>query len=382
MKYDFDKVIDRRPFGSLKWNVKPGEIPLWIADMDFEAPPCILKALEKQVNHGIFGYSIIPDEWAESYISWWKRRHNFEIKSEWLIFCRGIVPSISSCVRKLTTPGEKVLLMTPSYNNFFNSIVNNGRFVKESPLAFDGKNYSIDFERLEEDLKDPQVSLMILCNPQNPTGNIWSREELCKIGDLCKKHGVTVISDEIHCDFTIPGKSYVPFASASETCKNISINCVSPGKCFNIAGLNTAAVFVADPFLRHKVWRSLNTDECAEPNVFAVGVAIAAFNEGEDWVNQFNEYMFKNRKIAEDFIRENIPSLTAVHGEATYLLWVKLPDGTDGNDFTKRLRESTGLYINAGNVYGKTGENFVRINLACPESLLRSALQKLMEFQK
>ena len=212
----------------------------------------------------VFGYSIIPSEWADSYVSWWKKRHNFTIDRDSLIFCTGVVPAISSLVRKLTTPAEKVLIQTPCYNIFFNSIINNGRFVLESPLDFDGENYKINFDRLEKDLSDPQVSLMILCNPQNPTGNIWKKEELARIGDLCKKYGVSVISDEIHCDITEPGFNYTPFASVSETCAQISVSCIAPTKCFNIAGINSAAVVVPNPYLRHKVWRALNTDEIAE----------------------------------------------------------------------------------------------------------------------
>lgn len=377
MKYNFDEITDRRNTYSLKWDVKEGELPLWVADMDFTTAPCIREAIEKRAAHGIFGYSIVPDEWAESYIYWWKKRHNLELQKDWLIFCTGIVPAISSCVRKLTTPAEKVLIQTPCYNIFFNSIVNNGRFVVESPLGFDGNKYYIDFERLEMDLSDPQVSLMILCNPQNPTGNIWTKAELAKIGELCKKYGVTVISDEIHCDIVEPGKSYIPFASASEICADISVSCIAPTKCFNIAGINTAAVSIPNPLLRHKVWRGLNTDEVAEPNAFAMDATIAAFTKGEDWLNQLNEYLFENRKIAEKYISELSKNFTVIKGEATYLLWVKVSDNGNGDNFAEDLRNKTGLFVNGGAEYGKTGEDFVRINLACPRKVLLDALNCL-----
>lgn len=381
MKYDFDKIVDRKNTNSLKWDEKPGTLPLWVADMDFETAPKIKEAILKRAEHGIFGYSIIPDEWKKSYQSWWKRRHNFNISSESLIFCTGVVPAISSCVRKLTTPAEKVLIQTPVYNIFFNSIVNNGRFVLESPLDFDGENYSIDFARLEKDLSDPQVSLMILCNPHNPCGKIWSKEELSKIGSLCKKYGVNVISDEIHCDITKPGKNYVPFASVSKDCEEISVTCVSPSKCFNIAGLNSAAVVVPNPFLRHKVWRALNTDEIAEPNAFAINATIAAFNESEDWLCELNYYLFENRKFAEDFINSEIPILNAVKAEATYLLWIDVSKtGMDGTEFASKLRNKTRLFINDGAEYGKTGIDFVRINLACPRSVLTDAMNRLKKF--
>ena len=381
MKYDFDRVIDRRNTNSYKWDSEKDVLPLWVADMDFETAPCVKEAIVKKAQFGIFGYSIYGEEWEQSYISWWKRRHNFEIKREWLIFTTGIIPAISTCVRKLTTAAEKVLVQTPCYNIFFNSIVNNGRVPLESPLAFDGTNYTIDFNRLEKDLSDPQCSLMILCNPQNPTGTIWKKDELARIGELCKKHGVKVISDEIHCDVTVPGKSYIPFAAASDVCASISVSCISPTKCFNIAGINTAAVVVPDEFLRHKVWRGLNTDEVAEPNVFAIDATVAAFNGGEDWLNQLNEYIYENRKFAADYIAQNCKGLSVINAEATYLLWVKLPDGIDGNVFAQRLKEKTGLFIIGGNEYGKTGENFVRINLACPRSILEDAMERLKKFK-
>ena len=375
MKFDFDRIIDRQNTGSLKWDIKAGELPLWVADMDFETAPCIKEALRNRVEHGVFGYSIIPSEWADSYVSWWKKRHNFTIDRDSLIFCTGVVPAISSLVRKLTTPAEKVLIQTPCYNIFFNSIINNGRFVLESPLDFDGENYKINFDRLEKDLSDPQVSLMILCNPQNPTGNIWKKEELARIGDLCKKYGVSVISDEIHCDITEPGFNYTPFASVSETCAQISVSCIAPTKCFNIAGINSAAVVVPNPYLRHKVWRALNTDEIAEPNAFAVDATIAAFNEGEEWLNQLNDYLFENRKYAEKVLAE-IPGnkVKVVKGRATYLLWVKVFQ--NGDVFAEELRRKTGLFINGGAEYGKTGEAFVRINLACPRKLLEDAMER------
>lgn len=376
MKYDFDRIIDRRNTGSLKWDEsREGELPLWVADMDFETAPCVKEALQKRIEHGILGYSIIPPEWADSYIYWWKKRHNFTINRDSLIFSTGVVPAISSCVRKLTSVAEKVLIQTPCYNIFFNSIVNNGRYVVESPLDFDGKEYKINFERLEKDLSDPQVSLMILCNPQNPTGNIWTREELARIGDLCKKYGVTVISDEIHCDITEPGFNYTPFAGASETCARISVSCLAPTKCFNIAGINSAAVVVPNPHLRHKVWRALNTDEIAEPNAFAVAATVAAFTQGEDWLNQLNEYLFENRRYAEAIL-SSIPEdkVTVVKGKATYLLWVRV--FKNGDKFAEELREKTGLFINGGAEYGKTGEEFVRINLACPRKILEEALSR------
>ncbi len=383
LKYDFDKITDRRKSDSSKWNVAEGELPMWVADMDFQTAPEIIHAMQKRLDHGFFGYSDLTDEWYDAYISWWKKRHDFEIKKDWLIFSTGVIPSISSLVRKLTTPNENVLLLTPVYNIFYNSTLNNGCRVSECPLVYDRETsgYGIDFERLEAGLADPQTSLMILCNPHNPVGKIWDRDTLARIGELAEKYSVTVISDEIHCDLTEPGKNYVPFASVSESAKNNSITCIAPTKTFNIAGLQTSAVFVPDPVLRHKAWRALNTDEVAEPNSFAQTAAIAAFNEGGLWLDCLREYLWENRRTAEQYIADNVPELKSVSSDATYLMWIDISKtGMAGKAFAAGLREKTGLYLSAGNSYGKGGEGFVRLNLACPRSVLSDGLLRLGKY--
>ncbi len=376
--FNFDQIIDRKNTNSLKWEEEKGTLPLWVADMDFAVAPCIQKALQERVAHPIFGYSIIPDEWAASYSGWWQKRHKLQIQKEALVFCTGVVPAISSIVRKLTTSAEYVLIQTPVYNIFFNSIVNNGRNVLQSPLDYDGTRYTINFERLEHDLSNPQVSLMILCNPHNPCGNLWSKEELAKIGSLCKKYNVVVVSDEIHCDITRPGTAYTPFASVNDDCKMNSVTCIAPSKAFNIAGLHSAAVYIPNQNLRHKVWRALNTDECAEPNAFAIQAAVAAFTDGEEWLNEMREYVFENRTIAEAFIAQNLPAVKPVKSDATYLMWLDVSQtGLTGDAFAQKLKEKTGLFISGGSQYGDAGRNFVRINLACPKVLLQEALTRL-----
>ena len=226
MKYNFDKIPNRRGTNSLKWDVDRKELPMWVADMDFETVPEVQEALVQRVAHGVYGYSVIPDEWADSYVNWWEKRHHFRMDPKKLIFTTGVIPALSSAVRKLTTPAENVLIQTPVYNNFFNSIRNNGRNVVENELLYDGKEYRIDWEKLEQQLADPQTTLMILCNPQNPAGNIWDRETLARIGALCKQYDVIVVSDEIHCDLTKPGTEYIPFASVDDTCRDISVTCI------------------------------------------------------------------------------------------------------------------------------------------------------------
>lgn len=374
----FDELTDRRGTQSYKWDVDENELPMWVADMDFKTAPEISDALRRRVEHGIFGYSIIPDEWYEAYIGWWGRRHDFEMKKEWLIFCTGVVPAISSVVRKLTYPAENVIVITPAYNIFFNSIFNNGRNIVECELKYEQGKYRLDFEDLEEKCKDPQSTLLILCNPHNPTGMIWSKEQLKRIGEICARHNVTVLSDEIHCDITLPGKEYTPFAKASDTCEQISVTCIAPTKTFNIAGLQTAAVCIPNENLRHKVWRALNTDEVAEGNVFAVDAAVAAFRYGENWLNELRDYLAENRKFAENYIAENIPSLFAVKGEATYLLWIDCKKtGIVSDQLAEYIRKKTGLYLSEGCEYRGDGRFFLRMNLACPKSRLEDGLNRL-----
>lgn len=380
MKYDFDTVIDRRSTTSLKWNVKENELPMWVADMDFKTAPCVLEALESRVKHGIFGYSDMTEEWAKAYKHWNASRHGWDIDESWLVFCTGVVPAISTAVRKLTTPAEKVLLMTPCYNIFFNSIVNNGRKPLESQLIYENGVYAIDFDDLEEKLADPQTSLMILCNPHNPVGKIWDRDTLEKIGELCAKHFVTVISDEIHCDLTDPGKEYVPFASVSKTCADISVTCVAPTKTFNIAGLNTAAVIVPNENLRHKMWRALNTDEVAEPNAFAQEVVIAAYEKGGDWLDELRKYIYANKCYVREYIEKNIPGIKVVDSEATYLLWLDCSQVSEsGTKLSKHIRKTTGLYMSPGIIYGRGGEQFIRLNVACPRELVCEGMERLKE---
>ena len=376
--YNFDELIDRRNTNSYKWNVKENELPMWVADMDFKTAPCVIEALEKRVAHGVFGYADLPDEWYEAYIGWWKNYHDFEIKKDWLVFTTGVIPAISTTVRKFTTPAEKVVVQTPVYNMFFNSIVNNGRVVLENPLKFDGKNYEIDFEDLEEKLSDPLTTLMILCNPHNPVGKIWNREELARIGELCKKHHVMVLSDEIHCDLTAPGKEYVPFASVSETCRDISITAIAPTKTFNIAGLQTAAVVAPNKGIRNRIWRALNTDEVAEPSAFAVDVAVAAFNEGRQWNVELRQYIQENKDITEKYLNEHLPKVRMISKDATYLLWLDVSAYTDDSEaLADFIREKTGLFVSTGVIYRGDGYRFLRLNVACPKERLMDGLNRL-----
>ena len=376
--FDFDKLTDRSGTLSYKWDIKDGELPMWVADMDFEVAPPIRRAIVDRAEHGIFGYTAIPDAFFEAVSSYWGRRHGYKIPTEHMVYSNGVVAAISSIVRKLTTPAENVLIQAPVYNIFYNSILNNGRQVLSSDLVYENGEYSIDFADLEAKLALPQTSLMILCNPHNPVGRIWSADELARIGALCHKYGVTVLSDEIHCDLTVPGEGYVPFAAVNEICRSISVTAIAGSKTFNIAGLQSACLYAADPVLRHKVWRGVNTDEVGEPNAFSMTANIAAFTECDEWVEEMRGYVFENKRIATNFINDEIEGVKATFSKATYLLWIDISGiASDSVDFCDKLRASTGLYLSDGAEYGECGRAFVRMNLATQRERVLDGLERL-----
>ena len=378
MKYDFSLTIDRRETHSYKWDVGENELPMWVADMDFAAAPEIVEAIQKRAQHGIFGYNMVPDEFFQSISHWWCKRHHYKMETEWMLFCTGVVPAISSIVRKLTTVGENVLIQAPVYNIFYNSIINNGRQVLSSDLVFDGSKYHIDFQDLENKLANPQTTMMILCNPHNPIGKVWEKEVLERIGDLCYKHHVLVLSDEIHCDVTSLETQYTPFASISKTCEMNSITCIAPTKAFNLAGLQTACIVVPNSVLRNKVHRAINTDEVAEPNSFACVAAIAAFTKGERWLDELRAYIDENKKIVCQFVEQNVPQLYIVPSKATYLLWIDCSlVCEDSATLVNFIRKHTGLYVSSGLSYGTNGKTFIRVNIACPKERLLDGVSRL-----
>lgn len=376
--YDFDKLTNRFHTNSLKWDVKENELPMWVADMDFEIAPEIIEDLHKRVDHGIFGYNIDDEAYFKAIQNWWYHEHHFDIDREWMMLCTGVVPAISSIVRRVTQVGENVVILSPVYNIFYNSILNNGRHVLSSDLKYDGKEYSIDYDDLEKKLSHPETTLFIFCNPHNPIGKIWDRETIEKVGELCKKHHVIVLSDEIHCDIVKPGKEYIPFASVNETNLNMSITCVAPTKCFNLAGLQSSCIIVANEALRHKVNRGINTDEVAEGNTFSQVVGISAFTKGKQWLQELNVYIQKNKDYASQYIQNELPLLYLVPSDATYLLWIDCNKYTnDADDLCEFIRKETGLYITSGKEYGDNGKTFVRVNVACPMVRLQDGMKRL-----
>ncbi len=376
-KYDFDTPLDRRNTASLKWDVSDGELPMWVADMDFATAPQIVDAVTARAKLGGFGYNVIPDKWYSAIVGWWKDRHGLNIEKNDLCFCTGVLPAISCLVKRLSNIGDNVIVQTPVFNNFFNSIENAGRHALENRLAYSGGKYEIDFADLEAKMALPTSTLMILCNPHNPIGKIWSRAELNGIAELADKYGITVISDEIHCDLTEPNCEYVPFASVSETASNISITCISASKTFSLPGLQAAAVFARNARLRNIAVRGLNSDELAEPNCFAADATATAFSECADWLDELREYISSNRKATALFIANKLPELHTVVQNATYLMWIDCSEITnDSTALCDFIRRETGLFLSQGAQFRGNGNRFVRMNIACPRSILDDGLDR------
>ena len=379
MDYDFDTIIPRRGTCSYKWDT-PDEadtLPMWVADMDFRTAPEIRRALQDRLDHGIFGYTKVPDAYYEATLSWFSRRHGWHMQREWIIYTSGVVPALSAIIQALTKPGDKVLLQTPVYNCFFSSIRNSGCTVAENPLRYENGLYSIDFEDFEKKAADPAVKLFLLCNPHNPSGRVWSPEELRELARICESHGVFVVADEIHGEIVAPGFRYTPFASISESALRGSATCISPSKAFNIAGLQVANIVCADDSLRRRIDKAINVNEVCDINAFSVPALIAAYEKGEPWLRALNAYLHENDAVLRKFCRENLPEFPLPPLEATYLEWMDCSaSGMDGDETARRLLEA-GLMVNPGSMYGEAGRRFIRINIACPRSLLLRGLDLL-----
>jgi cystathionine beta-lyase len=375
----FDKITNRLNTNSIKWSGDENELPMWVADMDFEAPEEVSNALIERAAHKIYGYCDIPSDWNEAIVNWRLKRYNHKIDKDDLLYCTSVIASISSTVRKITSPGENIVIQTPVYNIFYNCILNNGRNVLESPLVYEDGIYSIDFKDLEEKLSNKQTSMMILCNPHNPIGRAWSREELAKIGELCHKYNVVLLADEIHCDLTDPSIVYTPFSSVNEVCKNISITCSSPTKTFNLAGLHTSYIYISNPYLKHKVWRAINTDEVAEANIFAVTGATAAFTYGGAWLDELREYIYQNKLDFINMVEKELP-VHIIRSNATYLLWVDCSKiCSDTVELVDFIKAETGLRVTAGKVYGECGKAFIRVNIATQNVRVKEGAKRFIE---
>ena len=385
MKYNFDEIVSRRHTCSYKWDSAPSDekevLPLWVADMDFRTAPVIVEALERRVRHGIFGYVRVPDAYYESVARWFARRHGWKMETDWIIYTSGVVPAISAVIKALTVPGDGVVVQTPVYNCFFSSIRNNGCRVVPNPLIYENRTYRIDFEDLDRKTADPGVRLLLLCNPHNPAGRVWTREELARIGEICQKNGVRVIADEIHCELVFPGHEYVPFASTGENQLRNSVTCVSPSKAFNLAGLQIASIISCDRVVRERIDRAININEVCDVNPFGVEATIAAYEGGEDWLLQLLDYLKGNYDLLCDFFKTYLPQIPVTSLEGTYLVWTDCRAFHLPSDVLQTLLlEETGLWLNSGTLYGAEGEGFLRWNIACPRVVLHDALTRFLHF--
>ena len=382
--YDFDKIIPRRGTNSYKWDSMPEDrdvLPLWVADMDFRTAPAIIDALARRVEHGIYGYVHVPDKYYKSVIDWFDRRHNWLIDREWFIYTSGVVPAISAVIKALAEPGDGVIVQTPVYNCFFSSIRNNGCRIITNPLKYENRTYHIDYEDLERKAAAPDTKLMLLCNPHNPAGRVWTREELCRIGEICIKNHVTVISDEIHCELVFPGHVYTPFASINKKHLQNSVTCISPSKSFNMAGLQIANTIAADDRVRQQIDKAININEVCDVNPFGIEATIAAYNQGEEWLIQLLDYLKTNYDFLCDFFTENLPQFTVTELEGTYLVWTDCSIlHMSSDELQALLLEETGLWLNSGTMYGEEGEGFMRWNIACPRAVLEDAVTRFLKF--
>ncbi|WP_407401309.1 MalY/PatB family protein [Sodaliphilus sp.] len=386
MNFDFDTPVNRRGTNSYKWDsdhVGDDVLPMWVADMDFRTAPAIIDALRTRVEHGVFGYVTVPESYYDAVISWFARRHGWEIKRDWIQYTSGVVPAVSAIIKAMTRHGDKVVTMTPVYNCFFSSIKNNGCQVLECDLVYQDSTYVIDYDKLDHCLSQDDVKLLLLCNPHNPACRVWTRDELLRVGELCIAHGVTVVSDEIHCELVMNGNKFTPFASISQELQDITITCNSPSKSFNTAGLQIANIICNNGEIQAKIDRAINDNEVCDVNPFGVEALIAAYNYGEPWLTELCQYIESNYLLVKTFIEENLPSIGVTKLEGTYLVWLDCKSlGKTSDELTRVLDDRAGVLVNSGTMYGAAGEGFIRLNIACPRSQVTEALHRMMPVLK
>lgn len=379
MKYDFDSVNNRVGTNSVKWDIHPDVIPLWVADMDFQVLPEIKEALSRRVEQGIFGYTEVPESYYEAIINWFDRRHHWHIDRSWILYTSGVIPATAAALKAFTLPGEKVLIQTPVYNCFFSSIANCGCEPVENELVREGNTYRIDFADFEKKCADPKTTVFLLCNPHNPAGRVWTKDELERMNEICMRHDVKVISDEIHCELIMPGYTFVPFASISEACADNSVILNSPTKSFNIAGLQIANIICKNREWLRRIDRAVNINETCDVNPFGVIALQEAYNKGAEWIDELNTYLYDNYKALKDFFHEELPKLEVLKLEGTYLVWVDITalEFTSDEVADKLLKEAK-VWVNSGTMYGrKAGQGYLRINIATPRATLMEGLKRM-----
>ena len=379
MKYNFDVLSNRRGTHSRKWDVKENELPMWVADMDYLVLPEIKQAIIDAANIGSLGYVLPTEKFFKAYQNWWKTRHNLLIDTKDMIYVSGVVSALDSLINHLTNKGDAVLLMNPSYSGFFSVVNNNNRKLVTSELLYDGNDFVVDYEDIEKKIVDNNVKATIFCNPHNPTGKLWKKEEITRFFNICKKHNVIFIADEIHCDIVDPGYSYVPALSVSDEV----ITCMAPSKVFNLAGLQSAVCVIKDEKIRDIMQAAFYHDDVGEPNFFVEPATIAAYTYGADYVDELNAYIHKNKEYVKEFFKKELPHLKVTSGVATYLLWIDVSYyQIPGDKFAEDLRNETGLYVSNGPHYGTSGSHYIRMNVATSLANVKDGLNRLKLFLK
>lgn len=386
MKYDFNKIINRNNTKSLKYdfakerNMPEDLLPLWVADMDFQTSPEIIEALNKAVSHGIYGYSEGKEEYFDAVYSWYNDNFNWQVKKEWLIKTPGVVFAIVLAINALTNEGDSVLIQNPVYYPFTEVIIDNNRKLVNNSLVRNGKKYEIDFEDFEKKIIENNVKLFILCSPHNPVGRVWKKWELEKIGNICLKHNVKIVSDEIHSDFVYPENKHIVFSSLDEKYQNITITCTAPTKTFNLAGLQISNIFIPNLEIRKKVLKQLDKVGYSQVNLMGLVACEAAYKYGRQWLNELKEYLLDNLNFLRDYLETNIPQIKLIEPEGTYLIWLDCSAlGFEDKELEKFIVEKAKLWLDSGYIFGKEGEGFQRINIACPRETLKKALEQLKE---
>ncbi len=384
--YNFDECPSRQGTESVKWDLYPGTLPMWVADMDFRIAPEIQQALQKRLDHGVFGYELLPDNYFEVMGRWFSSRHGWEgIGRETIVPTTGVIAAYSAAIKAMTVPGDKVMVMTPCYNAFFPAIRNNKCLQQDCPLQYDGKHFIVDWDLFEKLAADCRV--LLLCNPHNPVGRVWTREELLLMAEICRRNNVFVISDEIHCELTYPGHDYTPWATLPEEYVKNSVSCISPTKAFNIAGIQIANIYAADPEVLKKMDRAINDNECCDVNVFGATALQAAYGQGGPWLDALRNYLYHNARTVCCFLEDELPGVVVPPLEGTYLMWLDcrwaLRHGEPLEGFSERLaaflREKHGLTLSTGTIYGASGEGFERLNIACPRTRLLDGLDRFKD---
>lgn len=380
MEYNFDEIIDRQNTMSCKWDLRRNNeiLPMWVADMDFRTAKPIIDAITRRAQHGVYGYSIFTDELYNSIIEWFSRRHNWDIEKSWISFSPGVVAALHAFAKIFVKPGDKILMHSPVYYPFFGAAKINGiEFVNSNLVNANGR-YEIDFEDFEKKIQDPSVKMFYLSSPQNPGGRIWTREELIHMGELCTNNGVIIVADEIHCDLILNRNEYTSFGTLPENIVNNSIICVSPSKTFNIAGLQISCIVIKNAEMKATYDNYMMSTGFEEANVFGLEGIIAAYSEGDEWLDSLLEYINGNLKFLCEYMSENLPRIKVMIPDATYLVWLDFKDlGAEPIYLHKLLKNEGKVWLDEGYLFGKTGEGFERINIACPREVLKDGLIRI-----